>query len=60
MSEETVSADRTAALGIVLAVGCSSIAGLSYVLALMFSVQVRLLSCITSNEVQLQRARPIF
>ncbi len=42
MSEETVSADRTAALGIVLAVGCSSIAGLLYVLALMFSVQVRL------------------
>ena len=40
MSEETVSADKTAALGIVLAVGCSSIAGLMYVLALMFSVQV--------------------
>ncbi|CAL5228608.1 g11771 [Coccomyxa viridis] len=39
MNEETVSADKTAALGIVLAVGCSSIAGLLYVLALMFSVQ---------------------
>lgn len=40
MSEETVSADKTAAMGIVLAVGCSSLAGLMYVLALMFSVQV--------------------
>jgi hypothetical protein len=40
MSEETVAADKTAALGIVLAVGCSAIAGLMYILALMFSVQV--------------------
>lgn len=39
MSEETVEADKTAALGIVLAVGCSAIAGLMYILALMFSVQ---------------------
>ncbi len=54
MSEETVSADKTAALGIVLAVGCSSIAGLLYVLALMFSVQVRLPSSITSRRLQSQ------
>jgi hypothetical protein len=40
MSEETVAADKTAAMGIVLAVGCSALAGLMYILALMFSVQV--------------------
>lgn len=44
MSEETKSADRTAAWGIVLAVGCSAISGLIYVLALMFSIQVRIKS----------------
>ncbi len=40
MSEETKQADRTAAWGIVLAVGCSAISGLCYIVALMFSIQV--------------------
>lgn len=40
MSEETKQADRTAAWGIVLAVGCSAISGLCYLVALMFSIQV--------------------
>lgn len=39
MSEETRSADRTAAWGIVLAVGTSAMSGLAYVLAIMFSIQ---------------------
>ena len=53
MSEETVSADKTAALGIVLAVGCSSLAGLMYVLALMFSVQVSFHARITPAQANL-------
>lgn len=40
MSEETKQADKTAAWGIVLAVGCSAISGLCYIIALMFSIQV--------------------
>ena len=40
MSEETQSADRYAAWGIVLAIGCSSAVGFLYVLSMMFSIQV--------------------
>ncbi|KAK9918140.1 hypothetical protein WJX75_001594 [Coccomyxa subellipsoidea] len=39
MSEETKSADKTAAWGIVLAVGLSAISGFIYIIALMFSIQ---------------------
>ena len=42
MSEETRSADRYAAWGIVLAVGCSAVVGFLYVLSMMFSIQVML------------------
>ncbi len=40
LSEETKSADRNAAAGIMLAVGLSVILGLGYILALLFSIQV--------------------
>jgi hypothetical protein len=40
MSEETRQADKSAAWGVVLAVGCSAISGFVYVTALMFSIQV--------------------
>ena len=41
MSEETRGADRSAPLAIVLAIGVSAVAGLAYLLAIVFSIQVR-------------------
>lgn len=41
-SEETRGADRSAPIAIVLAIGTSAVFGLGYVLALVFSIQARL------------------
>jgi len=51
MSEETKSADRSAPWGIVLAIGTSAVVGWGYILALLFSIQVRKLffSCLQSR-----------
>lgn len=46
LSEETRSADRNAAAGIMLAVGLSVILGFFYALALLFSIQVISASCL--------------
>ena len=41
MSEETKGADKSAPIAILLAIGASSFFGWFYILALMFSIQVR-------------------
>ena len=41
LAEETVSADKSAASAILLSVGVAAVAGLAYILALLFSIQVR-------------------
>ncbi len=40
MSEETVGADKSAPMAIVMAIGVSAIAGFAYILAITFSIQV--------------------
>ena len=44
MSEETKGADKSAAWAIIMAIGTSSIVGFGYILALLFSIQVSLVS----------------
>jgi len=47
MSEETVGADKSAPMAIVMAISVSAIAGFAYILAITFSIQVNttLLAC---------------
>ena len=40
MSEETVGADKSAPMAIVMAISVSAIAGFAYILAITFSIQV--------------------
>ena len=40
MSEETVGADKSAPVAIVMAIGVSAVAGFAYILAITFSIQV--------------------
>jgi len=40
MSEETVGADKSAPMAIVMAIGVSAVAGFAYILAITFSIQV--------------------
>ena len=40
MSEETVGADKSAPIAIVMAIGVSAVAGFAYILAITFSIQV--------------------
>jgi amino acid transporter len=43
MSEETKAADRSAPIGIIMAIGTSAVVGWGYIMALLFSIQVRLI-----------------
>ncbi len=53
MSEETVGADKSAPMAIVMAISVSAIAGFAYILAITFSIQVNtILTATTGSHTQ--------